>query len=155
MTDCLATASYSILFAKRLTRLWSWLLSLADYESSYRTKVLSHLSCSLEFQYINILTSLWMNSSWAFTSGDRASQTNGEASTTTDQDGRGWWNGISSQTLWGSHPHCRKKITSLRTIITMLKRLHSREWVKCISIRSMWRKNLYWHVVQVLAANVI
>jgi len=72
---------------------------------------------------------------------DRASQSNGEASTTTDQDGRGWWNGISLQTLWGSHPHCRKRITSLRTVITMLRRLCSSKWLKCIQIWSTWRKN--------------
>lgn len=76
----------------------------------------------------------------------------GEAFTTTDQDGRGWWNGISSQTLWGSHPHCRKKITSLRTIISTLKRLHSREWLKCIQIWHIWRENLEWGIVQVLPA---
>lgn len=119
-------------------------MSPADHESSYSTKLLRRLSFSLEFLYVDILTSLRMNRSWAFRSGDRASQSNGEASTTTEQDGRGWWHGIFSQTLWGSHPHCRKKTTSLRTITSMLKRLHSREWGKGIHIWSTCRKSLEW-----------
>lgn len=144
-----STAPYSILFGELLTRFYYWLLSPAGYETSYGTKIFHTAWNSGTLIY-------WPLYEWTDLepSGQVIGLPNpmGEAFTTTDQDGRGWWNGISSQTLWGSHPHCRKKITSLRTIISTLKRLHSREWLKCIQIWHIWRENLEWGIVQVLPA---